>query len=659
MEKGEVIQNVYDTIKGGVLSLESTTRTYDFAFFCAWAAFIWLSRVIILKFLLFLNRTDYADTYRITKKPAINDMQLERESVWKYGYIYDTVAMMGCYYYGMFNNLPLINLYGLVLHLFWHATAVEFIYYWFHRLLHVQWFYKKYHQYHHKSINTLPTTALSFEIVERVSYTILFAIPAIATDLMGYQSLIAFALYYCWFDFMNEGGHINFEPLPQWYFSSPLRYLIYSPTFHAVHHTKFKRNYSLFMPWTDILFGTATYSGYDKNEEILPTRAPQTTDFMLLVHAAYLGSALYSVRLHPKLSVMFRLSHKYQHRFWMYLFYPYLFVISVYWTLLEKIGFHSEEDFEFTPNTNDQLKWDAPLKTNYNGSTWIIRNYGVQYLLPSFKRIIQNRIENAVLEAQRQNIRVVGLGNFNKAEWMNHGGSDIVDKLKDKLKGIYISHGDTLSAAVIYNYSMQLKYLGYWNKSVFVTGSTSKIGRAVVLSLANQQIRVVMYTQCRERFDEIAAEAGENAKFLVFSDDLRDGKTCDLWLTGKMLPKGKELINAIPPHSVVVNFAVPDPLTPKLMKSRPDLLHLDSGLLHYDHKVMNPKFTWLLPKGHIYACLAGAVVHSVLGIESHEVGPVVVSDMEKYWNAALALGFTIPPPSSFYNPITMPPPRNL
>jgi len=207
---------------------------------------------------------------------------------------------------------------------------------------------------------------------------------------------------------------------------------------------------------------------------------------------------------------------------------------------------------------------------------------------------------------------------------------------------------------------MRLKEQAYWSNSVFVTGSTSKIGRAVVLSLANQHIRVVMYTQVKARFDEIAAEAGQNSSYLVFSSDLSDGKSCDLWMTGKMLPRGKELLDRIPYGATVINFSVPDPLTPKLMKSRPDILHLDTGLLAYDHKFMSPKFTWLLPNGVIYACLGGSIVHSILGIDAHEVGPVVVADMDKYWNAALALGFTIPSPSSFYVPICLPPPsKNL
>jgi len=242
---------------------------------------------------------------------------------------------------------------------------------------------------------------------------------------------------------------------------------------------------------------------------------------------------------------------------------------------------------------------------------------------------------------------------------MNHGGSDLVEKLGDRLTNTFISHGDTLSAAVIYQYAMFLRQKGYWSRGVMVTGSTSKIGRAVVLSLANQKIPVVMFTQVKARFDEIAAEAGPNSSFLTYATDLAEGRSCDLWLTGKMIPHGKELLNAIPHGTTVLNFSVPDPLTGKLMRSRPDLLHLDTGILYFNPKVMTTRFTWLLPNGMIYACLAGGIVHTALGIRAHEVGSVVVADMEKYWNAALALGFSIPPPTSFYLPVVLPAPKKL
>jgi len=169
--------------------------------------------------------------------------------------------MIITYFFGLFNNLTLNE--NLLQGLFWsfiiHATLVEFIYYWFHRILHFPEVYKRWHKYHHRSVNTEPTTALSFEIGERLSYTALFAIPAVGVDLLGFQSCFCFAIYYLMFDLMNEGGHINYEAQPSWYNNTPLKYIFYTPGYHALHHTRVNTNYSLFMPWTDILFGSAIF----------------------------------------------------------------------------------------------------------------------------------------------------------------------------------------------------------------------------------------------------------------------------------------------------------------------------------------------------------------------------------------------------------------
>jgi sterol desaturase/sphingolipid hydroxylase (fatty acid hydroxylase superfamily)/predicted amino acid dehydrogenase len=638
-----------------VLDNKPTWLTQDFAIYFTVMAALWLTRVVLLKSLVRLGRSQYAEQHRITKRPLITDAQLERESVWVYGYFYDFMSFMLIYYLGMFRDMPLYISESIWWHFVFHATVVEFVYYWFHRLLHVTWFYKNFHQYHHKSINTEPTTGVSFEIAERLSYTALFAVAPLCVALLGYQSYVTLFLYFCWFDVMNEGGHINFEVLPEWFHKSPLRWVFYSPSFHSVHHTKFKKNYTLFMPWCDILFGTAIYKD-EKPQELLPTRSEKKADFVLLVHAGYMPSMLYSTKVngHKYFVELANLKHKYEHQGWMYLLYPYLMVLSTYIGYFHK-GYHNEEEFDFSLPHSD--KPDA--RKAAVGSTWIVRNLGAHYLIKSYKKTIISRIENAVLEAQEKGIKVVGLGNFNKAEWINHGGLDIVERLKDKLNGTtFIAHGDTLSAASVFQYSMWLKENNYWRKSVFITGATSKIGRALCLQFAKKGITVYMYSQVRARYQEIVDEAApEDQHLLIYSDNLADGKNSDLWLTGKMIPAGKELISAIPKYATIVNFAVPDPLTPKVLATRPDLLHLDSGLLAYDHKVMNPKFTWLLPSGTIYACLAGCIVHSLLGVQAHEVGPVIIDEMDKYWNAAQKFGFCTPPHSSFYNPITLPPPR--
>lgn len=277
----ETAQDLVDIIREKLptsTDLPTTEQIVEspFSYFFLFTLLLWLIRVIILKSLVSIGRSDYAETLRITRRPTITDKQLEREAIWVYGYGYDTVAICLIYFSGSLNSLPLYDnlLKNIFWMLIWHTIVVEPIYYAFHRLLHWQWFYKNFHQYHHKSINTEPTTGVSFEIYERVSYTVLFAIAPLITDYQGYQSYLGFILYYVWFDIMNEGGHINFEPLPDWWLKSPLHLIFYSPTFHSIHHTKFKKNYSLFMPYTDILFGTAVYNENNSLSSVLPTTMP-------------------------------------------------------------------------------------------------------------------------------------------------------------------------------------------------------------------------------------------------------------------------------------------------------------------------------------------------------------------------------------------------
>ena len=65
---------------------------------------------------------------------------------------------------------------------------------------------------------------------------------------------------------------------------------------------------------------------------------------------------------------------------------------------------------------------------------------------------------------------------------------------------VRICHGNTLTAAVV------VKELRPDCKEVFMTGATSKLGRAISLYLARKGVRVLMMTNSEERFRKIQAE---------------------------------------------------------------------------------------------------------------------------------------------------------
>lgn len=628
---------------------------YDsWLFFGTFCVGVSILRYIQIQLLQTLSRSKYAERTRITKSPIINEKQLERESVWPQGFLIDLAAMFFVFYFDCFKGMEMFQWKAIFVQLIFHCTVVEFLYYWFHRALHVGWLFKKYHAYHHASINTEPTTSLSFEVGERLAYTVLFAFTPIASYYLGYQSYITFAIQMLWFDLQNGLGHINFEFLPCWFYESPLAAIWYSPSYHSIHHTRFKKNFSLFMPWPDLLFGTCDmarttdvfYQAIDQSppppltmEELAPK------DFAFVVHAVDVSSFYHSKVYFP---CCFLSNKQYFYRWWMNLLLPATCLFYIYHGYFNK-GYHLEDSYVFDCGVDED---GNPRRLQ--GQTYIVHNPGLDYLLPFKYKQLNRRISGSIMEAQRRNVRVCGLAALNKAEWLNHGGSDIVRGLGDQLNRSIVTHGDTLTSAVVLQNILSLRARNYWNHSVFMIGATSKIGRVVCLALASRKIKVYMFTQSEPRFREIRDEAGEFAEYLVQCTKLSEGIASDLWVTGKYEPSGQTLLDAIPRNTTVLNFAVPDPLSAKLVASRPDIVHLDGGFLAYDTSKTTMNFSLLLPPGILYACMVGCIVHSAMKMPNNEIGPVKLEELDVYWEAAVKCGFFLPRASSFLAPINIP-----
>ena len=152
-----------------------------------------------------------------------------------------------------------------------------------------------------------------------------------------------------------------------------------------------------------------------------------------------------------------------------------------------------------------------------------------------------------------------------------------------------------------------------------------------------------MYTNSEARFFAIKEEAGEFGQYITMATSLKEGKECQLWLTGKSKPSGRKLIRAIPQDAIVVNFSVPNPLGENNEHPRKDILAIDGGLLAYDYSVTNLHFTMRLRPGLTYACHAAAAVHACKGWMHHEVDNVDLKMLRPVWEAALEIGFFLPP----------------
>ncbi|RWW60351.1 hypothetical protein BHE74_00032662 [Ensete ventricosum] len=161
-------------------------------------------------------------------------------------------------------------------------------------------------------------------------------------------------------------------------------------------------------------------------------------------------------------------------------------------------------------------------------------------------------------------------------ESLNGGGTLFVSKHPD-LK-VRVVHGNTLTAAVILN------EIPRDVKEVFLTGATSKLGRAIALYLCKKNIRVLMLTLSTERFLKIQKEAPEDCQHhLVQVTKYQAAQHCKVgcrrWIRG-----------------------------------------------------------YTMERGVVHACHAGGVVHCLEGWTHHEVGAIDVDRIDVVWRAALKHG---------------------
>lgn len=312
--------------------------------------------------------------------------------------------------------------------------------------------------------------------------------------------------------------------------------------------------------------------------------------------------------------------------YFIFLFWPIYMIASIFY-MFGKKPFNIIDDFNFK---------------HIRCQTKALRNFGWHFFIPKYRDTIRKRIIDSILYAQEKH-GVIGLGALTKDEKITKGGQWIIETLGDKLK-VPLVHGDTLTAAVVIEQIINTYEHLSMSKdgSIFLIGSTSKIGRAISLTLAENKIKVKMFTASEERFNEIRKEAGENKIFLEKVSSLSEGKDSILWVTGKAIPKGNELIKYIPKNAIVINFAVPNPVSERDKKNRKDVIFCNGGILNYNEKDTNIHMNMRLPKGSIYACHAGTIVHTACGWRHHEVGPVDLKMVPVVFSEAIKLGFTIP-----------------
>ncbi|KAK9911244.1 hypothetical protein M0R45_035165 [Rubus argutus] len=362
-------------------------------------------------------------------------------------------------------DFPLWRGDGFVMTMLLHAGPVEYLYYWLHRALHHHFLYSRYHSHHHSSIVTEPITSVVHPFAEHITYFMLFAIPMVTTLLTGTASIISYFVYISYIDFMNNMGHCNFEFIPTWIFSifPPLKYLMYTPSYHSLHHTQFQTNYSLFMPIYDYIYGTMDKFSDARHESSL--NKEESPDAVYLSHLTT-NKSIYQLPL----GFASLASNPNTSTWYLWLLWP-VTLCSIMLTWIFGRSFVIERQHF------DKLRLQ----------TWVIPKYSWQYMLSWQNEAINRLIEQAILEAEGQGVKVISLGLLNQGEELNSYGGLYVRR-HPQLK-IKVVDGSSLAVAIILN------SIPKGTTQVLLRGKLTKVAIAIAFGLSKRGIQVATLHQ--------------------------------------------------------------------------------------------------------------------------------------------------------------------
>ncbi|KAK1323729.1 Protein ECERIFERUM 3 [Acorus calamus] len=502
-------------------------------------------------------------------------------------------------------DLPLWNLKGFVYAVVLHMGVSEPLYYCMHRFFHTDHLFKHYHSLHHSSSVPQSFTAGSATPLEHLMLFVVMGIPVLGANLMGSGSVALIYGYVLVFDFLRCMGHSNVEVLPHALFQAVpfLRFLIYTPTYHSLHHTEKDTNFCLFMPLYDALGNTLNKKTWELHKHISSVGDNRVPDFVFLAHVVDVISSMHAPYVIRSIA-----SLPYTANLLLLPIWPGACLMMLLMWAYSKPFLHCFYNLR-----------------GFLFQTWAVPRYGFQYFLPFAREGINKQIELAILRADKMGVKVLSLAALNKNESLNGGGTLFIEKHPDLR--VRVVHGNTLTAAVILN------ELPKEVKEVFLTGSTSKLGRAIALYLCRKKIRVLMLTLSTERLQKIQKEAPlECQQYIVQVTKYQAAQNCKTWIVGKWITPREQ--NWAPPGTHFHQFVVPP-----IFRFRRDCTYGNLAAMTLPQDVQGlGSCEYTLERGVVHACHAGGVVHFLEGYTHHEVGAIDVDRIDVVWEAALKHG---------------------
>ncbi|CAL5041629.1 unnamed protein product [Urochloa decumbens] len=496
---------------------------------------------------------------------------------------------------------------GWALALLLHVTVSEPAFYWAHRALHRGPLFSLYHAKHHSSPVTQPLTAGFGTPLEALILTAAVGAPLAGAFAAGAGSVSLVYGHVLLFDYLRCMGYSNVEVISHRAFAAvpALRYLIYTPTYLSLHHREKDCNFCLFMPLYDALGGTINSRSWELQKEVDQGMNDRVPDFVFLAHVVDVVSSM-----HVPFGFRSCSSLPFSTRLVLLPLWPVAFAFMVLQWFFSKTFTVS---FYFLRGRLHQ--------------TWSVPRYGFQYFIPSAKKGINRQIELAILRADKMGVKVISLAALNKNEALNGGGTLFVSN-HPNLR-VRVVHGNTLTAAVILN------EIPSNVKEVFLTGATSKLGRAIALYLCRKKIRVLMLTVSTERFLKIQREApAESQHYLVQVTKYQAAQSCKTWIVGKWLSPREQ--RWAPAGTHFHQFVVPP-----IIGFRRDCTYGKLAAMRLPKDVQGlGSCEYTMDRGVVHACHAGGVVHCLEGWDHHEVGAIDVDRIDVVWKAALKHGLT-------------------
>ncbi|RDX81579.1 Protein ECERIFERUM 1, partial [Mucuna pruriens] len=433
--------------------------------------------------------------------------------------------------------------------------------------------------------------------IELISYFVLFAIPLLTLVFTKTASVVAMVGYVLYIDFMNNLGHCNFEIVPKWLFEviPPLKYLMYTPSFHSLHHTQFRTNYSLFMPFYDYIYGTMDKDS-DKLHESTLKREEEIPDVVHLTHLTT-PESIY----HLRLGFAYLASKPYTPKWYLFLMWP-----MTAWSMI--LTWIYGRTFIMDGNHFDKIKLQ----------TWAIPKFSLQYFLQSQKVAINTMIEEAILDADRKGIKVLSLGLRNQGEDLNIYGRLYVSR-HPKLN-IKIVDGSSLAVAIVLN------NIPKGTSEVLLRGKLTKVAYALAFTLCQRGIRVA--TLHEDDYVKLKKSFKSSETNLAFTKS----NTQMTWLVGDDLTEEEQL--KAPKGTLFIPYTQFPP-----RKYRKDCSYHCTPAMLAPCSIENVHSCedWL-PRRVMSAWRIAGIVHSLEGWNEHECGHTM-HNIDKVWHSTLQHGF--------------------